>query len=178
MGRFRMNLFWMVILLTLLLLSGCDNSTSEQSLKTVGSESKMAPNFTLMNMQGEPVTLSQYRGKVVILNLWATWCPPCREEMPSMERLYLKYKDQGLVILAVSADENGKKAVSQFLQRTPYSFPILLDSDSVVQNAYGVFRFPETFIIDRNGIVVKKIIGGHDWMSGPTFELIDFLLNG
>ena len=178
MGRFKINIFWIVTLLTLLLLSGCDNSTSEQPLKTVSSESKVAPDFTLMNMQGEPVSLSQYRGKVVILNLWATWCPPCREEMPSMEGLYQKYKDQGLVILAVSADENGKKAVSQFLQRTPYSFPILLDSDSVVQNAYGVFRFPESFIIDRNGIVVKKIIGGHNWMSGSTFEMINFLLNG
>lgn len=178
MGRFKINIFWIVTLLTLLLLSGCDNSTPEQPLKTVSSESKVAPDFTLMNMQGEPVSLSQYRGKVVILNLWATWCPPCREEMPSMEGLYRKYKDQGLVILAVSADENGKKAVSQFLQRTPYSFPILLDSDSVVQNAYGVFRFPESFIIDRNGIVVKKIIGGHNWMSGSTFELINFLLNG
>lgn len=178
MGRFKINIFWIVILITLLLSAGCDNSTSEQPLKTVSSESKVAPDFTLMNMQGEPVSLSQYRGKVVILNLWATWCPPCREEMPSMEGLYQKYKDQGLVILAVSADENGKKAVSQFLQRTPYSFPILLDSDSVVQNAYGVFRFPESFIIDRNGIVVKKIIGGHNWMSGSTFELINFLLNG
>jgi thiol-disulfide isomerase/thioredoxin len=129
-----------------------------------------------MNMQGELVSLSQYRGKVVILNFWATWCPPCREEMPSMERLYQKYKEPGLVILAVSTDENGKKAVSQFLQRTPYSFPILLDSDGVAQNAYGVFRFPESFIIDHNGIVVKKIVGGRDWMSAPTFELIDSLL--
>jgi peroxiredoxin len=94
-----------------------------------------------------------------------------------MERLYQKYKDQGLVILAVSTDENGKKVVAQFLQKTPYSFPILLDSDSVAQNAYGVFRFPESFIIDRNGIVVKKIIGGRDWMSDSTFKLMDLLLN-
>ena len=177
MVRFTMNIFWIVILLPLLLLSGCDNSTPDQPLETESSEAKMATDFTLMNVQGESVTLSQYHGKVVILNFWATWCPPCREEMPSMERLYRKYKDQGLVILAVSADENGKKAVSQFLQRTPYSFPILLDSDSVAQNTYGVFRFPESFIIDREGIVVQKIIGGRDWTSAPTFKLIDFLLN-
>jgi len=82
------------------------------------------------------------------------------------------------VILAVSADENGKKAVSQFLQKTPYSFPILLDSDNVAQNAYGVFRFPESFIIDRNGMVIKRIIGGRDWLSGSTYKLINFLLNG
>ncbi len=176
MDCFKKYIYLSVILLTLLLLSGCDNSTPDQSLKAVSSESKVATDFTLMNMQGEPVSLSQYRGKVVILNFWATWCPPCREEMPSMERLYQKYKDQGLVILAVSTDENGKKVVGQFLQKTPYSFPILLDSDSVAQNAYGVFRFPESFIIDRNGIVVKKIIGGRDWMSESTFKLMDLLL--
>ena len=178
MSRFKINIFWIVVLLTVFLLVGCDNSTSEQPLTKVNPESKLAADFTLTNMQGEQVSLSQYRGKVVILNFWATWCPPCREEMPSMERLYQKYKDQGLVILAVSADENGKKAVSQFLQKTPYSFPILLDSDNIAQNAYGVFRFPESFIIDRNGMVVKKIIGGRDWLSGSTYELINFLMNG
>ncbi|RLB69857.1 MAG: TlpA family protein disulfide reductase [Deltaproteobacteria bacterium] len=178
MSRFKINIFWIVVLLTVFLLVGCDNSTSEQPLTKVNHESKLAADFTLTNMQGEQVSLSQYRGKVVILNFWATWCPPCREEMPSMERLYQKYKDQGLVILAVSADENGKKAVSQFLQKTPYSFPILLDSDNIAQNAYGVFRFPESFIIDRNGMVVKKIIGGRDWLSGSTYELINFLMNG
>ncbi len=178
MSRFKINIFWIVVLLTVFLLVGCDNSTSEQPLTKVNPESKLAADFTLTNMQGEQVSLSQYRGKVVILNFWATWCPPCREEMPSMERLYQKYKDQGLVILAVSADENGKKAVSQFLQKTPYSFPILLDSDNIAQNAYGVFRFPESFIIDRNGMVIKKIIGGRDWLSGSTYELINFLLNG
>lgn len=180
MNHFKINIFWIVAILTLFLLSGCDNSTSEKPTVKVkeNSESKIAADFTLTDMEGKQVSLSQYRGKVVILNFWATWCPPCREEMPSMERLYQDYKDKGLVILAVNVDENGHKAVSQFLQRTPYSFPILLDSKSVAQNTYGVFRFPESFIIDRNGIMVKRIIGGRDWLSGPTFDLINFLING
>ncbi|MCD6186731.1 MAG: TlpA family protein disulfide reductase [Desulfuromusa sp.] len=178
MHRSKKNIFGIVVLLTVFLLVGCDNTTSEQPLTKVNSESKLAADFTLTNMQGEQISLSQYRGKVVILNFWATWCPPCREEMPSMERLYRNHKDQGLVMLAINVDENGKKAVSQFLRRTPYSFQILLDSDNVAQNAYGVFRFPESFIIDRNGMMVKKIIGGRDWLSGSTFELIKFLLNG
>lgn len=178
MGHFKINFLWIALLLTLLLLSSCDNSTSDQPLTKVSSASKVATDFTLMNMQGEPVTLSQYHGKVVILNFWATWCPPCREEMPSMERLYQKYKEYGLVMLAVNTEKNGKKAVSQFLQKTPYSFPILLDSDSVVQNAYGVFRFPESFIIDRNGVVVKKIVGGRDWSTESTYKLIELLLKG
>ncbi len=178
MNRSKKYIFWIVVLLTVFLLVGCDNSTSEQPLTKVNPESKLAADFTLTNMQGEQVSLSQYRGKVVILNFWATWCPPCREEMPSMERLHRNYKDKGLVMLAINVDENGKQAVGQFLRKTPYSFPILLDSDNIAQNAYGVFRFPESFIIDRNGMVVKKIIGGRDWLSGSTFELIKFLLNG
>lgn len=178
MGRFKINFLWFLILLTPLLLFGCDDSNSDQPLTKVSSESQVATDFNLMNMQGEQVSLSQYRGKVVILNFWATWCPPCREEMPSMERLYQKHKDRGLVMLAVNIEENGKKAVSQFLKKTPYSFPILLDSRGVVQNAYGVFRFPESFIIDRNGVVVKKVIGGRDWTSNSTVELIELLLKG
>lgn len=178
MNQFKIVKFGIVFLLTLLLLAGCDNSTSEPQVSKGGLVGNVAPDFTLTDMHGQQVSLSQFRGKVVILNFWATWCPPCREEMPSMERLYRDYQDKGLVMLAVNVDENGKQAVAEFLQKTPHSFPILLDSENVAQNTYGVFRFPESFIIDRNGVVVEKIIGGRNWMSGPTFKVIDFLLNG
>ena len=129
-------------------------------------------------MQGKQVTLSQFRGKVVILNFWATWCPPCREEMPSMERLYKHFEEKGLVMLAVNVEQNGFQAVSSFLNQTPYQFPILLDTNAEVQNLYQVFRFPESFLIDRNGNVVDKIIGGRDWMSGSIVKKVNFLLNG
>ncbi|MFK5925617.1 MAG: TlpA disulfide reductase family protein [Desulfuromusa sp.] len=178
MKPLRIFIVGIVSLLTVFLLSGCDNSSSEQPVSKGGLVGNTAPDFTLTDMQGQKVTLSQFRGKVVILNFWATWCPPCREEMPSMERLYRDLESKGLVILAVNVEENGKKVVSQFLQKTPYSFPILLDSENVAQNAYGVFRFPESFIIDRNGVVVEKIIGGRNWLSGSTFKVINFLLNG
>lgn len=167
-----------VIFLTVLLLMGCDNATQEQPVAKGGLVGQAAPDFTLTDMQGQKVTLSQFRGKVVILNFWATWCPPCREEMPSMERLYRNLESQGLVLLAVNIEKNGKDAVSQFLQKRPYTFPILLDDESVVQNTYKVFRFPESFIIDRNGVVVERVIGGRNWLSGATFKVIDFLLNG
>ena len=81
-------------------------------------------------------------------------------------------------MLAVNVDENGKSAVKKFLQKTPYSFPILIDTDHVAQNTYGVFRFPESFIIDRNGIIVDKIIGGRDWTAAGASKMLDFLLNG
>ena len=181
MNRFGLLL---VFLIVVVLLSGCDNSSQQQNspsgttVARKGDVDNMAPDFTLTNIRGEEVSLSQYRGKVVILNFWATWCPPCREEMPSMEALHQKYKDKGLVMLAVNVDENGAAAVKKFLQKTPYSFPILIDTKNVAQKSYGVFRFPESFIIDRNGVVVEKIIGGRDWMSDGAFKLIEFLLNG
>ncbi len=179
MNQFRMVKLGVVFLLTVLLLTSCDNSISEpQVSKQVGSVENVAPDFTLTDMNGQQVSLSQFRGKVVILNFWATWCPPCREEMPSMEQLYRDYKDKGLVMLAVNVEENGKKAVEKFLKKNPHSFPILLDTENVAQNTYGVFRFPESFIIDQNGFVVEKIIGGRDWTSGQTFKIIKFLLNG
>ena len=178
MSQLKIIKIGIVFFFTVLLLTGCDNSTSEPQVSQGGLVGNPAPDFTLTDMHGQEVALSQFRGKVVILNFWATWCPPCREEMPSMERLYRDYESKGLVMLAVNVEENGKKMVGQFLQKTPYSFPILLDSDSIAQNAYGVFRFPESFIIDRNGVVVEKIIGGRDWLSGPTFKVISFLLNG
>ena len=95
-----------------------------------------------------------------------------------MESLSQQYKDQGLVLLAVNVEEDGFQAVSSFLNKTPYSFPILLDTAADVQNLYQVYRFPESFLIDRNGILVDKIIGGRDWMSPPILAKINFLLNG
>ena len=95
-----------------------------------------------------------------------------------MEALYQQYKDQGLVMLAVNVDENGEAALKKFLQKSPYSFPILIDSKNVAQSIYGVFRFPESFIIDREGIIVEKIIGGRDWASAGASKMLNFLLNG
>jgi len=169
-----------VLLASCLLLGGCEDKKSESVQQGVASDltGQTAPDFSTLNIKGEKVSLSQYRGKVVILNFWASWCPPCKEEMPSMELLHQKFKDQGLVMLAVNVEENGQEAVTQFLQKNPYSFPILLDEDATIQNTYGVFRFPETFIIDKNGVIIEKIIGGRDWMRGSAFKTVDFLLNG
>lgn len=177
--RFKMLKSLLLIICTSVLMVGCGEQDSLQPLSSTGAgKGQVAPNFTLTDMQGQNVSLTDLKGKVVILNFWATWCPPCREEMPSMEMLYRKFKDQGLVILAVNVEQDGAKLVQSFLQRTPYTFPILLDGNAEVQNLYKVFRFPESYIIDRNGNVVEKVIGAIDWTSGPAFKLINFLLNG
>lgn len=179
MKRLKQMAVWTVVSVLAFTLFACQEQTPQaQPVAKGGLIGEIAPDLTLVDMEGRTVSLAQYRGKVVILNFWATWCPPCREEMPSMEELHRRFKDRGLVMLAVNVEDNGKDAVAEFLKKTPYSFPILLDEDKTAQTTYGVFRFPETFVIDRNGRVVEKIIGARNWLSGPTFKLINFLVNG
>ncbi len=170
--------FVLALLFSFFLVACSEQPASQPQLSAGAEKGQLAPDFTLKDMQGQDVSLSNLKGKVVVLNFWATWCPPCREEMPSMEMLYRKYKNQGLVILAVNVEENGAQLVQGFLQRNPYSFSILLDETAEIQDLYGVFRFPETFIIDRHGNVVEKVTGAIDWTSGPVFKLISSLLNG
>lgn len=156
-------------------LAGAESFQQKSKIVVAGDP---APDFTLENMQGEKVSLAQMRGKIVIVNFWASWCPPCRREMPSMEILHKTFKDDGLVLLAVNVEKEGRKSIAKFLQSSPYSFPILIDDEATAQNLYGVFQFPESFIIDRNGVVVKKVIGAVNWMGGDLYNLLRFMLKG
>lgn len=125
------------------------------------------PDFELPLLTGESVRLQDYRGKVVFLNIWATWCGPCREEMPSMEKLYQALKDYDFEILAVSIDSQGADVVAPFAKKFNLTFPILLDRDGVTGRIYGTTGVPETFIIDKRGVIVSKVIGYRDW-SDPA----------
>lgn len=137
-----------------------------------------APDFTLEDMQGNKVSLSDFKGKIVMVNFWATWCPPCIEEMPSMEKLSQKFKGDDFVLLAVNVEEDARSIVEKFLKKTPYSFPVLLDGDAKVQQLYGAYRFPETVIINRQGEIVTKVIGGRDWMDEGLVSILAFMING
>ena len=122
-----------------------------------------APDFTLPGLDGQMVSLADYRGKVVLLNIWATWCPPCLEEMPSMEKLYQELKGEGFEILAVSIDESGAQGVLAFMKKHKLSFPVLTDSKGTIKNLYRTTGVPESFIIDKDGVLVEKVIGPRDW---------------
>jgi peroxiredoxin len=139
-------------------------------------EQTNAPGFTLQNLTAADVSLSDYRGKLVLLNFWATWCMPCRQEMPSMERLWKKYQHQGLVILAVSTDEGGAGRVKSFVKRLKITFPIVLDPDATVSDLYQVSGLPVSFLIDQQGRAVAKITGSEDWMSEKAIARIEGLL--
>lgn len=137
-----------------------------------------APDFALKSNQGGEVRLSQLRGKVVLVNLWATWCPPCREEMPSMEELYQAMKGLDFEMLAVNIEENGPQVVPGFLKEHPHSFPILFDTARTVQELYGVYKFPETFIVGKNGKVLDHIVGGRQWSDPRMVNYFQELARG
>ena len=135
-----------------------------------------APDFQLIDLQGNWQALPDYRGKVVLLNFWATWCGPCRVEMPSMERVYQDLKDDGLAILAISSDPQGSIVTRPFVASQGLTFPILHDSDYRVSGSYGVRTLPMSFLIDRNGTLTQRVFGARDWNSAEARELIRGLL--
>jgi peroxiredoxin len=111
-----------------------------------------APPFTLSELDGQSASLSQYKGQVVMLNFWATWCGPCQQEMPLLEQMYRKYKPAGFTLIGVNVDKDAPP-VKQLLERKPVSFPVLLDPASQVSKAYHVDEMPSTVLIDRKGNV-------------------------
>lgn len=123
-----------------------------------------APNYTVTTVtSGDSVALRDYRGRVVLLNLWATWCPPCEQEMPSMERLYQELGPQGLEVVAVSIDQLTPEAVRRWAEERGLSFTVLQDRSGRIQQVYQTTGMPESFVVDREGIIVKKVIGATEW---------------
>lgn len=118
----------------------------------------IAPNFTLTNLEGEEVSLSDYQGKGVFLNFWASYCEPCKREMPAMEAEYQAMKTEGIEILAINIAESNV-AINSFKNRYGFTYPILLDRDRSVTNRYGVIPIPTSFFINQEGIVVSKFTG-------------------
>jgi peroxiredoxin len=135
-----------------------------------------APDFTFPGLDGKMISLSDTKGKVVLVNIWATWCPPCVDEMPSLQTLYQAFKDENFEILAVSIDSAGLEAVAPFMQKHKLTFPALIASQATMQSIYKITGVPDTFIIDKEGILIKKIIGPLNWSSPEVFRLIRELL--
>ncbi|MGG3562796.1 redoxin domain-containing protein [Neobacillus rhizosphaerae] len=127
-------------------------------------EGNSAPDFTLSTLEGESVKLSDYKGKKVILNFWATWCPPCKEEMPHMQNFYEHNKETGIEIVAVNLTnlDNGKDAVETFAKVNRLTFSIPLDEKGTIGMQYQAFTIPTSYIIDSTGVITKKIVGPMD----------------
>jgi len=147
-----------------LLLQTKDSSFNLSGSSRLGKDVP-APNFTLPGLDGQMVSLADYRGNVVLLNIWATWCPPCVDEMPSMEKLYQTLKAEGFEILAVSMDVSGAQTVRPFMEKHKLNFPALTDTEGAIKSLYQTTGVPESFIIDKDGVIVEKVIGPRDWAS-------------
>jgi len=139
---------------------------------------KPAPDFALSDLNDKPYRLSDFRGKVVFLNFWATWCKPCREEMPSMEILNKNFEKDGLVILAVSIDRvTTTKDIPPFVKGMNLTFPVLIDSWGQTDKPYKRMGVPETFIIDQQGVIREIVIGPRDWTRLDSLQTLTKLLN-
>ena len=137
---------------------------------------KRVPDFFLKDLTGKKVEIKQYKGKIIFLNFWATWCGPCKEEMPSLEVLHRQFKGENFVLMTISVDYEGLIPVREFLNKQRYTFPVLLDPNGEVLDLFEVKGIPTTFIIDKRGRVIGRAIGPRDWKSPEVFSLIKLLI--
>jgi cytochrome c biogenesis protein CcmG/thiol:disulfide interchange protein DsbE len=147
-------------------------ATYHQNVVVVGDT---APGFTLTADSGRTITRSSFGGKLLVLNFWATWCPPCIDEMPSLNQLQKTFADSGVVVLGVSVDQNSQ-AYRAFLQRVNPAFLTARDPEARLSSQYGTFQYPETYIIDRDGKVVEKVIGATNWTDPDMIARVKALL--
>lgn len=170
------------LLLGAALFSGCSrkhdtDANKRNALPAEGVVGVSAPDFSLKDLDGHELKLSDLKGKIVLLNFWATWCPPCRGEVPSLVSLNKQMSGkESFKMVTVSIDEGGKQAIEEFFKATGVALPVLLDTDRKVSTLYGTTGVPETFVIDRKGVIVKKVIGGMDWSDPAVVKFLDNLI--
>ncbi|NOZ09754.1 MAG: TlpA family protein disulfide reductase [Gammaproteobacteria bacterium] len=177
-----MSYFWRYIFTLLLVLPTVPSYADSLSDYfaalniTVPKQHISAPNFHLQDINGREINLSDYRGKLVLVNFWATFCAPCRHEMPALESLWLKFKDDGFVVLAVAADRGKETVVSTYIRSGGFTFPVPLDPEGIVRNTYEVKALPMTYLIGRDGKFLGRALGARDWAGADGQALIRLLL--
>jgi len=155
-------------LLLLLMLTGCKKPEKAPAVRVIG---KPAPGFVLKDNQGKTWRLSDFRGKVVFVNFWATWCPPCRAEMPSMQKLYASLPADRFQMLTILSNDKPEMA-EKFVQYIGFTAPVLLDPENKAYKAYGLTGVPETYIVDKHGILREAIIGPMHWDSPEAAKML------
>jgi thiol-disulfide isomerase/thioredoxin len=173
----RINLFIVCLIMSVTACTKSDNPQKSVSSSSVAAEKSPAPDVSVASIaNGSTLKLSDLKGKVVLLNFWATWCPPCREEIPSMMKLNSAMAGKPFQMVAISIDEGGKPAIESFFKETGFFLPTYLDASGTSTKSYGVTGVPESFIIDKQGVLVKKIIGGFAWDSPEAVSFIEGLM--
>ena len=173
-GRFifRHNRGWTPLLTACLLVLGLFFVASAQA----EPESNLAPDFTLETPDGKQRSLDDYRGRYLVINFWATWCGPCKMEMPSLEALYRRFGERKLTVLGISNDPFGARVVEPFVDAHNLSFPVLLDPKQKISKRFGVNSLPTTFLIDPEGHILGVLSGAEDWSKPETIAYFSDLL--
>lgn len=174
------NLSRAVMALVAALMWATGASGSPEAMKALGilepRERTPAPNVTLPTLDGRPFSLADLRGKVVLVNFWATWCVPCQWEMPLMEKLYQAYKARGFVVVAISLDQEGVAVVKPFVQEKKLTYPVLLDTSRQGAKQFGLVGVPATFLVGPDGLVKGITYGPKEWDGAEARAVIESLL--
>jgi len=167
-----------IVLIGLLSLPIAISDQDEESTNKPPRRGAQAPDFTLPDLSGRLVTLSDLKGKVIFLNFWAIWCAPCRWELSSMETIYKEYRDKGFEMLAVNVGDESIEKIKKWARRYSLTFPILKDGEELpVSEAYRTNSIPTTFIIDKNGKIAEIVRGAREWNKEDVRSMLDSLLN-
>ena len=148
---------------------------SKAGIQPIKGNAKV-PNLNLTDFKGKKWDLKDLKGKVIFLNFWATWCGPCKEEMPSMEELYQQFKSKDFIFLTISVDYEKKEIVKEFIEKHRYTFPVLLDPECATLDIFQVKGIPTTFLIDKKGIMIGKATGPRNWKKPEVISILNSLL--
>jgi peroxiredoxin len=151
-----------------------EQSQASQSLQSFSKPLRL-PEFSLENLEGKMVDIRDYKGRVILLNFWATWWPDCRKEGPSLEKLYTQYKSKGLILFRIDTKES-RETVIKFLEKEPLKLPVLLDKTGKVGRLFGLWVHPTSYLINREGMVCYRSMGVLDWPGPEATSVIDLLL--
>ena len=168
----KKSVFLGVLVILVVLFVAGSMLKGRQNVRKVITSGDRAPEFRLPAPDSRLVSLSDFRGRVVMVHFWATWCPPCVEELPTLDKLYRALKGEDFEMLAISVNEEGAAAVIPFMQKNGSRVPVLFDPEHSVAGLYGTYKFPETYIVDRQGIVRYKAIGPMDWTDPAAIQLV------
>ncbi|MBI4826987.1 MAG: TlpA family protein disulfide reductase [Nitrospirae bacterium] len=174
MKNLKSMVFTILVIVFFGLTVFCGHSNAEDMMpwkldRVIGSQ---ATDFKIKDLKGNDVTLSSFKGKPVLLNIWATWCPYCRKERAELNELYKVYNAKGLVIISVANDRDIEK-VKQYIKSNPASYMVLSDEDGIVTDAYSVYGLPTNFLIDRNGVIKNKFTGFRSWTDPESIKILD-----